>query len=518
VRRARPAVALAASVGLWLAALVCLAPPAGAAAAPGPPVAGGSLTMSAPTAPSSLDPAISVGGLGGASQSWLMLAIYGTLVHVSNAGVVTPDLAQSLTSADSINWTLTLRPNVVFSDGTPLDAAAVQFNLQRDLASTVMPDAKNIASMAVASPTVLQITLHTANSAWPFVMQDELGAICSPTAVRVEGQTFAQRPVGAGPFVLQSAVAGSQYNLLKNQKYYGAPTTPYLSSLIFKIIPDDQAQYTAFDSGQTDMLYYPTPASQIALLNRQGYHSTAPLDVGGGAVVFNTAVAPFNDVNMRKAFTEAVNLKTLSKQASNGVMKPVVTLFPPSSPLKNQVKQAAYNLKDAQALVDAYVAQHGTIHLTLSEAPNQVAELQALAAQWSLLKGVQVTQNPVTAAQAVAQVQAHTFQIAPTLMAVQDPGAAFVSAFTTSSPGNVGAFSNTAFDALAPRGLTIPLSTVKVRRSLYSSMSTILLKTGLPWLWTYQAYLSYFAKSTVHGVQEFGPGYMNWPDVWTSKP
>ena len=109
-------------------------------------------------------------------------------------------------------WTLTLRPGVKFSDGTPYDAAAVEFNWARDKASTsaLAGAAGLIKSMKVVSPTTLQVTLVAPDSSFNRTVAQQLLFIASPAAIKKEGASFGTHPVGAGPFILNSWVRNSQ--------------------------------------------------------------------------------------------------------------------------------------------------------------------------------------------------------------------------------------------------------------------------------------------------------------------
>ena len=105
--------------------------------ASGTPKPGGSLTVLelggyAGAWPTGLDPATNVNGAADQDQ---MNAIFGQLFQLKEGGKLVPDLANSATPSDAgKTWTIALHPNLKFSDGTPLDAAAVVSNWKRDLA------------------------------------------------------------------------------------------------------------------------------------------------------------------------------------------------------------------------------------------------------------------------------------------------------------------------------------------------------------------------------------------------
>ena len=105
-------------------------------ASAGTPKKGGTLTIIYQNEVTSLDPTATTTASGAGALPYY--AIYDALFTLgAGTGTVTPKIGLSLTpNAAQTVWTLTLRPGVKFSDGTPYDAAAVEFNWARDKAAT----------------------------------------------------------------------------------------------------------------------------------------------------------------------------------------------------------------------------------------------------------------------------------------------------------------------------------------------------------------------------------------------
>ena len=118
------------------------------------PVAGGKLSVLITSETRGMDPIAVTGSSGLGGEPPRMYAVYDALMLTDNkTGEVKPALAESLTSTDRIVWTLKLRPNVKFSDGTPYDAEAVKFNWDRHndpaLNSTARPLIQSMKSIEV---------------------------------------------------------------------------------------------------------------------------------------------------------------------------------------------------------------------------------------------------------------------------------------------------------------------------------------------------------------------------------
>ena len=121
------------------------------------------------------------------------------------SGEAKPKLAKSLETDDAQTWVLTLREGINFTDGTPLDAEAVKFNLERHIAPDSTSSAKSmlsgIESIEVTDALELTITLKAPSGSFPLSLTGSSAAslIGSPTAL-ADPDAFNINPVGAGPF------------------------------------------------------------------------------------------------------------------------------------------------------------------------------------------------------------------------------------------------------------------------------------------------------------------------------
>lgn len=133
------------------------------------PKAGGTLTLAFNREVAGFDTVQSTGATQNAfGDAHQFQAIYDVLNYEDPAtGDVQNRIAESFTSSDGVVWTLTIRPNVRFTDGTPYDAAAVKFNWERIgdpvNRSNVAAAEQTIASMDVTGPLILKITLKAPN-------------------------------------------------------------------------------------------------------------------------------------------------------------------------------------------------------------------------------------------------------------------------------------------------------------------------------------------------------------------
>jgi ABC-type transport system substrate-binding protein len=172
----------------------------------GTPAPGGSIVFGVESNIASLDPA---GSLAQPSDILTALAIYDHLIDYDAKGNLTASLATDWSSSDDLKtWTIKVRTDVKFSDGTPFNAAAVKAQFDRFLdpatKCTCAPTVAQIVSVEAPDDATVVFTLNAANAFWGNTLAGTLGFIASPAATQKFGADYARNPVGTGPFTLQS--------------------------------------------------------------------------------------------------------------------------------------------------------------------------------------------------------------------------------------------------------------------------------------------------------------------------
>src|ERR1700760_641132 len=205
---------------------------------------------------------------GGAAPSTYEDAIFGQLFRATPSGGIEPVLATGYTVTDGGTvLTISLRSGVKFSDGTPFNAAAVAWNVKRDLAtpSTASPLGSwpaLVKTGGITTPSNLTVVLHFSSPYAPLIttlIGSNVNHIASPTAVAKEGaKEFQLKPVGAGPFEVASNIVDHQLTLKRNPGYWQTGR-PYLNELEFTTVSDDQTAYESLQSGAGQAAQVTTP-------------------------------------------------------------------------------------------------------------------------------------------------------------------------------------------------------------------------------------------------------------------
>jgi len=287
-----------------------------AAAATAAPKRGGRITMGG-VAPLHFNPNTSAGG-----NDWpILYNVYDTLLAADLKGNILPRLAVSWESADNA-IVLTLRPNVLFHDGTSFDAAALKANAERTLSlkdtSRVFSQWSVVDKVEAIDPLHAKLSFSSPQFG-PFLgnLTANAGLMPSPTAVQKLGQDFELHPVGTGPFVLSKAVSDSSFTLDRFDKYWGSGL-PYVDGIDYKVVSDIGALVSAAMAGEIDVLEGTPTAQQIDQL------ATAGLNVLNGPLHsyaefrLNVGVAPFNNPNLLKAVCSAIDRDVLLKGIFKG--------------------------------------------------------------------------------------------------------------------------------------------------------------------------------------------------------
>lgn len=297
---ARPRVRRRLGAALTAVALLTLAACGGAGGSPGTDQATDELVVGALYEHDGFDP---LHPLAASANGERLIPVFDTLLRIGTDGDVHPLLAESMESADGATWTLKLREGVEFTDGTPLDAEAVIFNVDRHRAPDSPSSSKSLleslVSMEATDELTVVFTLAQPNFSFPylFTASGAVGLIGSPTALQADEQAFNQMPVGAGPFEVVEWVPDDHVTMKRNPDYWGE--APAYETLTFRVLPDPQARENALRSDQLDMA--------VSVNNFESLEQDANLQVhttgarGAVALLPNASKPPFDDVRVRRA-------------------------------------------------------------------------------------------------------------------------------------------------------------------------------------------------------------------------
>jgi len=258
--------------------------------------------------------------------------IFEGLTKIAMDGAVTPLLAADWSEApDGKSYTFRLRKGVTFSDGAPLDSAAVKFSFERAKAEGSTNKAKkavfdNISSIAAYDPLTVILTLNNADPTMPFRLGENTAVILHPSSAA----TAATKPIGTGPYKLESWNKGSSIVLVKSPSFRDAAKVK-LEKVTFRFINDPSAQVAALLAGDIDGM--PRFGAYQALKQFQGdkrFTVEMGSTAGKGILTINNRKKPFDDVRVRRALSHAIDRKAFIDGAQEGLGKPIGSHFAPT--------------------------------------------------------------------------------------------------------------------------------------------------------------------------------------------
>ena len=282
------------------------------------PITGGTLTYASGDAePTCLDPHVG----GNYPQALVGSQYLESLVSRDADGAIIPWLADSWTeSADGLAWDFTLAADVNFTDGTPLDAAAVQANIAHlqdpeTGSSTGSLALAKVTGTEAVSANVVRLRLSEPDSALLESLSQPWLAIESPTALARSQDENCASPVGTGPFQVEKWVQQDSITLVRNENYNSPPadaahTGPaYLDSIVWRFIPDSASRYAALQSGDADVIDNAQPDTIVqAEASDTIVHLDAPRPGASNRIELNSGRAPFDDPLVREAFIRSANV------------------------------------------------------------------------------------------------------------------------------------------------------------------------------------------------------------------
>ena len=264
-------------------------------------------------------------------------AIYDGLFDYDQSGKLVDELATGYQLMPDNVLRITVRTGVNFQDGTPFNADAVVFNLNRvmtDPASTIKGMLADVQSVSATGDSTVDITMKRAavGTVLP-ALADRAGMMASPTAVKNAGSeaAFAQHPVGAGVYKVVGDIVSRQSMSVRRWDGYWAKDVQLLGGIDFSEIPFTSLD-NAIKAGDVDWVSPQSVADGNALKGVAGIKLLTGPGTQFRLLVMNETIPPFNNDQLRQAVSYAINRPALAKALTQDVAKATWQEFPPSSP------------------------------------------------------------------------------------------------------------------------------------------------------------------------------------------
>jgi peptide/nickel transport system substrate-binding protein len=301
-------------------------------------------------------------------ENYIDCAIYSGLVVIDDRGNVAPDLVQNVPSrtnggisADGRTIIYILRPGVRWQDGAPLTAGDVAFTFARMRDPKIgFPAAStydNVESVEArdALTAVVHLKAPEADAVAEIFVNGQNGSIVPRHVLQnvsdMRRAPFNERPVGSGPYVVESWRRDSGLRLRANHSYFRG--RPAIERLRIDFVPDANTLALQLRADALDFAPGITPAA-VASLRRAS--SLRVVDAPAYTVIqlaYRVDAAPFDDARVRRALGMDVDRSAIARKAYLHYAEPASDLVPPWSRYATTRVARPADPKAAGALLDA---------------------------------------------------------------------------------------------------------------------------------------------------------------------
>jgi peptide/nickel transport system substrate-binding protein len=431
------------------------------------------------------------------------------LVDITPDLKIVPQLAVSWsTSPDGKTITMKLRKGAVYHDGTPIDAASVKANLDRD---RTLPDSNRKSELvtldSVDAPDPQTVVLHLKQPDASLLSQlsDRAGMMISPASFDKDPGS---KPVCSGPYRFKERVQNDRIVLEKFPQYWDAKDY-HFDRVIFTPIPDATVRVNNLRAGDLDIIGRVAPSDAKSVKQDPNLRLAPVTGLGYQALSFNVANGPrsntpFKDKRVREALDLAIDRDAINQVVGEGMFQPAYQPFPPASfAYDKRFERKGRDPKKAKALLKQ--AGYDRVKLEITFGNNttmqQVYELiQAMGAE----AGFDISLRPVEFAALQSALARGDFEAGQSGWSGRvDPSGNIYQYMSTKGSLNDGRFSDPEADKLLneARAESDPAK----RKVLYGQVMDIMHRED-PILYLFYLPWTFGVQKKIHGFVPYPDG------------
>ncbi len=466
--------------------------------------------------------------------------VYSGLVKFDKNLNIVPDQANWSISPDFKTYTFTLKPGIMFSDGTLITAQTYVYTLTRALLPNVKSPigsfflgnivganevangkSKTLSGVKATTTTTLQITLTQPTEYFLDIMANSVAFPLNQKIINQFGEAkwpneVAGNGVGTGPFMVKEWDHNVKMVLVPNPNWYGAKTKLKEVDMIF--VNDPSTAFRAYQAGQYALDWNITSQDLSIAKGMAGYMTQSLLQTD--LLFFDNTKPPFNNAAVRQAFAYAIDKNTLVNAVFKGGAVPAPTIIPPGMPgYQPNYSGITFDKAKALSLLQSVYSDVSKVPpITFSYPNSQVSPLEAQVLQqmWQDALGIPVKLNAVelTAYNQETATQPPVIQFGFTQWTADypDPYDWLALNLTSTASNNSGDWHNSQFDSIIQQA---EQATGPARLQLYNQAEQLAI-TNVGWLPVDHQSMSAVIPATVHGVSLNNTGlyFGDWSDVY----
>ncbi len=323
-----------------------------------------------------------------------------TLFELTPEGEIVPLLADSFdVSEDGLVWDLHLKQGIQFHDGTPFNAEAVKYNIDRILDPDESVTFRFLLTEIIETEVVDEYTVRFVTEK-PFApilahLTHTSISMQSPSAIEDYGEDYGDIvSIGTGPFEFSEWRRGSEVTLVRNENYWGEQ--PAYERLVFQAVPEGGARMMMVQSGDADVAVRVPPHDIERLEADQDVDIVMTPSLRTIYVAFNVTMEPFTDPLVRQAVNHAVDKEAIVEFILGGVGQPVDAPVAPDVFGHEPIKKYEYDPDRAMELLAEAGFEDGFETKLYSPSGRYMQDIQIAEAIQSMLADVNIDAEIVT--------------------------------------------------------------------------------------------------------------------------
>ena len=360
----------------------------------GSPQSGGTLTFGTESENSGWNPTVDRWDAAGTE---IAVSVMDPLVAFDANLNPQPYLAESLTpNGDYTEWNIKLRSGISFTNGQPLNSAALKKSMDAFHAAALTGAVyANVDSISVVDDLTVAVKMKEPWAAFPNILVGQAGVVPAPAQLDSGKVDSSRIPIGTGPFVLKNWTPDKSFEATKNPNYWRSGL-PYLDEVIFTPIPDSGSRISALQAGDINVAVT-SRNDDISTMTAAAKSGSLQLVASQGAldsncVLINTTKAPMNDLRVRQAMAYAIDKNALDAVTGTDPSLNTDSVFATDSKWYSKTDYPSYDPDKAKQLVKDYESSVGPIKFELGATtdPVVIKSAQLLQAQFQEV-GMDVT-------------------------------------------------------------------------------------------------------------------------------
>lgn len=446
---------------------------------------------------------------------FMNILTYNGLMKIDQATLKTiPDLAESYKVENDVNWIFKLKKGVKFHNGAELKAADVVATLTwaKTFPASTSYTGKMKAIQAVDDYTV-KITTDGPYAGLLYDLGYHYNFIV-PKALIESGNNFNANPVGTGPYKLVKWSRGDSIEFVKNDQYFDKSAMPSITHLVWRFIPEGTSRTISLEAGEVDFVYEVETTDIPRLKKNKNVKVAEVAGVENWFININKDVKPFDNANLRKAISCAIDRDAIVAAALNGYGKPSVSCVPMGYAESTQDKAEGFNLEKAKQYLKAWGGDASSIALPIL-CSNDLKVRIATILQANLAKiGIKVEIVTMDYATYMDKMTRGDFTAALTSWSPSNALTYLQRFHSRRRAGNPGSLNSPEVDALVQKAETTidPVARTKLLKQIIATVNDLCPQPSLYQTLVFRAY-----NAKLGGVVPSATGYVDFHRVYWEK-